>query len=52
MCCGGLTFMAYYNFRYFRKIAIDPEKSLGKGISKKGISHTKPIQEYHITFIN
>lgn len=52
LCLAALCMMAYYNVRYFKKIAKNPEKSLGKGLDEEGISLSKPIQEYSVTANN
>ena len=52
LCLLALSAMAYYNVRYFKKITKNPEKSLGIGLNTKGISLSKPIQDYTITTNN
>jgi len=52
LCFVALSFMAYYNIRYFKKITKFPEKSLGKGLNEEGISLSKPIKEYTVTANN
>lgn len=46
LCFFGLSFMAYYNVRYLKKITEDPERSLGTGLNVEGISLTKKIADY------
>jgi uncharacterized ion transporter superfamily protein YfcC len=49
LCFIGLSVMAFYNVRYFKKISKDPNKSLGKGLNIEGIKLSKPIREYYIS---
>jgi len=52
LCFAGLSIMAYYNVRYFKKITKNPEKSLGKGLDVSGMSLSKPIQDYRVSMNN
>lgn len=52
LCLVGLSLMAYYNVRYFKRIRKYPEKSLGKGLNEEGISLSKPINEYSVSTNN
>ncbi|MCH2193198.1 AbgT family transporter [Kordia sp.] len=52
LCLSALSFLAYYNVRYLKKITKNPEKSLGKGLNIDGISLSKPIKEYKISANN
>ena len=49
LCFVGLSIMAYYNVRYFKRITKHPEKSLGKGLDVSGMSLSKPIQDYRVS---
>ena len=49
LCFIGLTILAWYNVRYFRRIIATPEKSLGKGLHTDGLELSKPIEEYTIS---
>ena len=49
LCFTGLSLMAWYNVRYFKKILSNPEKSLSKGLSTEGFTLSKPIDEYYIS---
>jgi len=49
LCFTALSIMAYYNVRYFKKITLNPEKSLGKGLDVSGMTLSKPIQEYRVS---
>jgi len=49
LCFVGLSIMAYYNVRYFKKITKYPEKSLGKGLDISGMSLSQPIQDYRVS---
>ena len=52
LCFSALSIMAYYNVRYFKKILKDPSKGLGKGLNEKGISLSKPIDQYTMSTNN
>ena len=52
LCLSALSFLAFYNVRYLKKITKNPEKSLGKGLNVDGISLSKPIKEYTISINN
>ncbi|OEK05601.1 C4-dicarboxylate ABC transporter [Roseivirga misakiensis] len=52
LCFSALTFLAYCNIRYFKKIIKTPEKSLSLGIDTSGFQLSKPIQEYRMTINN
>ncbi|WP_420573668.1 YfcC family protein [Kordia sp.] len=52
LCLSALSFLAFYNVRYLKKITANPEKSLGKGLNIDGISLSKPINEYKISTNN
>jgi len=52
LCFVALSFMAYYNVRYFKKITKNPEKSLGKGLDTSGMSLSRPIQDYSVSINN
>lgn len=49
LCFSALSLLAYYNVRYFKKIAIDPEKGLGQDLDTEGFALSRPLQEYKIT---
>ncbi|WP_394748904.1 YfcC family protein [Spongiimicrobium salis] len=48
-CFLALSIMAYYNVRYFKKITLDPNKSLGLGLDVEQLALSKPIQEYGLS---
>jgi uncharacterized ion transporter superfamily protein YfcC len=48
LCMAGLSVMAWYNVRYFKRISKNPEKSLGKGLNIEGISLSKPLDQYRM----
>ena len=52
LCFMGLSLMAWYNVRYFKRIIEDPDRSLAKGLNTEGFSLTKPISNYHISSNN
>ncbi|SEB47133.1 Uncharacterized membrane protein YfcC, ion transporter superfamily [Tenacibaculum sp. MAR_2009_124] len=49
LCFIALSVMAYYNVRYFKRIRLDPTKSLGKNLDTSELSLSKPINEYSIS---
>jgi len=49
LCFAGLSILAYYNVRYFKKILADKYKGLGQGLNTKGFSLSKPIEEYKMS---
>lgn len=49
LCFSALSIMAYYNVRYFKKISLNPEQGLGKGLDVSGMSLSKPIQDYRVS---
>ena len=46
LCFIGLSLMAYYNVRYFKKILKDDKASLGKGLNISGLKLSKPLSSY------
>jgi uncharacterized ion transporter superfamily protein YfcC len=52
LCFSALSFMAYYNIRYFKKIKAHPEKSLGKGLNTNNLELSKSIEDYSISLRN
>lgn len=48
LCFSALSLMAYYNVRYFKKITLDPDKSLGKGLNVSELALSKPVNEYSL----
>ncbi|NAS30696.1 YfcC family protein [Flavobacteriaceae bacterium R38] len=52
LCFTALSIMAYYNVRYFKKIAAQPNKSLGLGLDVTELTLSKPIQEYRLNSKN
>ena len=49
LCFLGLSIMAYYNVRYFKKIISNPEKSLAIGLDTSNLTLSKPIKEYTLS---
>ncbi|WP_268125154.1 YfcC family protein [Roseivirga pacifica] len=52
LCFSALTFLAYFNVRYFKRIIKNPEKSLSLGIKTDGFQLSKPIAQYGMTASN
>ncbi len=52
LCFLGISFMAYFNVRYFKRILKNPKKSLGIGLNEKGISLSQPISAYRMSTNN
>lgn len=46
LCSVALCIMAYYNVRYFKKISLNPERSLGRGLDVSELTLSKPLHEY------
>jgi len=46
LCFIGLSLMAYYNVKYFKKILKDEQMSLGQGLDIAGIKLSKPLSSY------
>ncbi|WP_425234896.1 YfcC family protein [Ulvibacterium sp.] len=49
LCFVALSIMAFYNVRYFKKISLNPEKSLGRGLDISELTLSKPLQEYRMS---
>ncbi|MEM1321211.1 MAG: AbgT family transporter [Bacteroidota bacterium] len=49
LCFIGLSIVAAYNIRYFKKITADPSASLGKGLDASGLALSKNIDQYRMT---
>ncbi len=49
LCFTALAMMAYYNVRYFKKITLNPVKSLGKGLDTNDLALSKPLEAYSLT---
>jgi len=49
LCFSGLSMMAYYNLRYFKKIEKNKDLSLTKDVNVSGLILSKDIQKYHIS---
>ncbi len=52
LCFLALSFLAFYNVRYFQKISKNPDSALGKGLNEDGIVLSKPFSEYSISLNN
>ncbi|MEM6720872.1 MAG: TIGR00366 family protein [Bacteroidota bacterium] len=52
LCFSALSFLAFHNVRYLKKITKNPEKSLGRGLNIDGISLSKPIEDYKMSANN
>lgn len=52
LCLTALSFLAWCNVRYFKRILRNPEKSLSIGVDTKGFELSKPLQEYQMTANN
>jgi uncharacterized ion transporter superfamily protein YfcC len=52
LCFLALSFLAFYNVRYFRKISKNPDSALGKGLNENGIVLSKPLTDYSISLNN
>lgn len=52
LCILGLSILAFYNVRYFKKIIKTPEAGLGKGLNTEGMQLSRKINEYGMTINN
>lgn len=48
-CFIALSIMAFYNVRYFKKIRLHPDKSLGLGLDTRELALSKPIEAYALS---
>lgn len=48
LCFIGLTLMALYNLRYFKKLN-EGNSALGEGLDTKGLTLSKPLNEYNMS---
>lgn len=48
LCISGLTLLALFNVRYFRRMLQDPQRSLGIGLDTSGLALSKPIEAYQL----
>ena len=51
LCFTGLSLMAYYNIRYFKKITSN-SNTLGQGLETQGFALSKPLAEYKMSANN
>ncbi len=49
LCFAGLSILAWYNVRYFKRILRDKSKSMGIGLDTEGFRLTHPIDTYSIS---
>jgi len=49
LCFVGLSLMAYYNLRYFKKVEKNTEASLTKDVDSSDLKLSKAIKDYHIS---
>jgi uncharacterized ion transporter superfamily protein YfcC len=52
LCFGGLSALAWYNIRYFKRIDEDPSSSLGLGLRVEGFQLSQAIDKYSVTANN
>jgi len=52
LCFSALSFLAFYNVRYLKRISKNPESRLGQGLNEDGIVLSKPLTEYSISINN
>jgi len=52
LCLTALTFLAFMNVRYFKRILENPGRSLSLGIDTKGFDLSKPLEQYRMTANN
>ena len=49
LCFLGLTLLAFYNVRYFKKLEANKGIGLGTGLDTEGLSLSRPLEEYRMT---
>ncbi|MGV6832224.1 MAG: YfcC family protein [bacterium] len=49
LCFAALSFMAYYNVRYFKRVQADPSKSLGRGLNIENLALSQSLEKYQIS---
>ena len=49
LCFSALSFLAFINVRYFKRIIKDPNRSLSLGIDTSGFQLSKPLEDYRMT---
>ena len=49
LCFAGLSLLAWYNVRYFKKILNNPARSLGQGLNEKGLNLSRPLSSYQMS---
>lgn len=49
LCFSGLSIMAWYNVRYFKRLTKDPFFSLASDADTTGFSLSKPLEEYKMS---
>lgn len=52
ICFMGLTLLAFYNIRYFKKIIVDKSKGLGHDLDDSGFALSKRLEDYSMTTNN
>ena len=52
LCFSGLTIMAIYNVRYFKKISNHPNQSLALGLDTNNLALSKPLKDYTLSSKN
>jgi len=52
LCFTALCIMAYYNVRYFKKVSLYPDKSLGRGLDVSELTLSKPLLAYRMSINN
>lgn len=52
LCFSGLTIMAIYNVRYFKKISNHPKQSLALGLDTNNLALSKPLEDYTLSSKN
>ncbi len=52
LCFSGLSLLALYNVRYFRRIGMEPGSSLGQGLDQDGLELSQPLESYRLSNTN
>lgn len=49
LCFVGLSILAYYNVRYFKRILEDPERSMSHGLNTAGFALSGKLEQYRLS---
>jgi len=52
LCFIGMSLLAFYNIRYFKKIILNKSEGLGNDLNEEGFRLSKPLESYQMTANN